>query len=156
MKIDHVSAAYLLGLPSLPGICPEETDLIRDFVARCGHAYSSFSVNVPVGPGDTSTPSLGAAIDRMWEAITRPRIDLIVHGFRSTFIVEAKEHARFRAVTQVRKYVERYNATVHRDRHATPVVLCRSHERGLIELMLLHQGLLVVEPCPFERAVAAR
>jgi len=145
MRVERVSRAYLLGLPSLPGISPDETELILDFVEHAGRLYHDFSINVPVGPGDTSTPSLGAAIDRMWEAITRPRIDLVMRSYGATYIVEAKRHARFSAVTQVCKYVERFRREHQPTGRVYPIVLCRSHVRGLGDALISHNGALVVQ-----------
>lgn len=155
MRLERVSATYLLGLPALPGICPGETTLIVDFVRRCGRDYRAFSVDVPVGPGDTSAPSLGAAIDRMWAAITRPRIDLVVHGWGATYILEAKVHARMTAATQVLRYVDRYRSAAGDGPPVYPIVLCRSHASGLPAVLRAYGGVVVVEPAAAAAVQAA-
>lgn len=156
MRLGHVSAPYLLGLPSWPGIDPHEHALLRDFLRDCQEARCTYSVNVPVGPGDTTTRSLGAAIDRMWTAITRPRMDLVIEGPRVTTIVEAKVHARFRAVTQVLRYVELYRREYPRLGVVRPMIVCRSHAPGVDRLLEAKGGvLLVVWPLPSREDVRA-
>jgi len=144
MRLEHVSAAYLLGLPTLPGIDYREAELLHDFLREHAYADVTYSINVPVGPGDTSSPSLGAAVDRMWAAITRRRIDLVVEGAREVVIVEAKVHARMRAATQVLRYAELYARECSRAIRVRPLIVCRSHVPGVEKVLQPYDGGVVV------------
>ena len=144
MRLEHVSAAYLLGLPTLPGIDYREAELLHDFLRAHRDVGVTYSVNVPVGPGDTSSTSIGAAVDRMWTAITRRRIDLVVEGARSAIIVEAKVHARMRAATQVIRYAELYSREHPRQVDIRPLIVCRSHVPGVEKVLQQYGGNLVV------------
>jgi hypothetical protein len=156
MRLAHVSAAYLLGLPSLPGIDYREAPLLQHFVDVTRDVDITYSVNVPVGPGDTESASLGAAVDRMWEAITRPRIDLVVEFPRAAIVVEAKVHARMRATTQVLRYVERYAREHPRLTSVLPMIVCHSYVPGVNKILEQHGGaVIVVPPLPAREGVAS-
>jgi hypothetical protein len=148
MPIDLASRAYLLGLPELPGLSPDESALVLDFVRRHCAPIDHFSVAVPVGPGDTSSASISAAIDRMWANITRRKIDLIIWRWTCTVIVEAKVHARMPAATQVLRYVDLFR----RDRDVlapvVPIVLCRSCVPGLARVLEQYGGDVITMSAP--------
>ncbi|HKW01174.1 MAG TPA: hypothetical protein VJN96_15220 [Vicinamibacterales bacterium] len=156
MRLEHVSAAYLLGLPTLPGIDYREAELLHDFLHGYRDAFATYSVNVPVGPGDVEAASLGAAVDRMWAAITRRRIDLVIEGTRTAVIVEAKVHARMRAATQVLRYADLYAREHPSLALVRPLIVCRSHVPGIDRVLEPYLGgVVVVPPLPAREDVAS-
>ncbi len=148
MPIEYASRAYLLGLPSLPGLSPDESDLTLDYVRQHCTPLDHFSVSLPIGQGDTSSPSISAAIDRMWAKITRRKIDLVIWRWSTVVVVEAKVRARMPAATQVLRYADllrRENGSSH---VVVPIVLCRSCVPGLARVLEPHGGDVVTMPAP--------
>jgi hypothetical protein len=146
MRVELASRAYVLGLPALPGLSPDESDLALQWIATRSLRFDLFSVNVPIGQGDTSAPSISAAVDRMWATITRRKIDVVVWRTRLVLVVEAKVHARMKAATQVFRYVDDFHAE-HPDVAAVfPVIVCRSAVPGLRERLFERGGSLFELP----------
>lgn len=153
MRLEQVSRSYLEGLPALPGICPDEEMLIRAWLERSpalGQSYS-VDVSVPLPPrGPIGSPS---NLERMWFAVTRPRIDLLVWHPHSVLVVEVKWFARMSAVTQVLKYAKLVEQQLAPDRLVVPVVLCNDCVTGL-ELRLFNaQGVAIRLPLLREAAL---
>lgn len=146
MPIHRVSRTYLLGLPWLPGLSPDEGQLVLEFVRFSWPHEDRFSVNLPVGAGDDAAPSLGAAIDRMWSRITRRKIDLVIWRHQYAFVLEAKVHARMSAATQVLRYARLLRDDYHHLHTVAPVILARSCELGLHRVLEPHGGEVLVLP----------
>lgn len=146
MKLERVSRAYLLGLPSLPGICPDEELLIRDWLRSRGATYDSFSVNVRAPLPPRGQVGSLTNIDRMWLGVTRPRIDLVAWLKFGAFVIEAKWFARFTAVTQVLRYTEAFRLAFPNRFPVRPVILCRAAALGVAGRMIDAGGDCWLEP----------
>lgn len=146
MKLHRLSAAALLAQPSFGRISPDEEFLLRDFLRLVGDDYDEFSIDVPIGGGSGDVPLLESAIDRMWAAITRRRIDLVAVGGHTVHIVEAKIYARMPTVTQVLRYCAEYRASHPEAWFVDPVIVCRSAAPGVAQLLRQQRGVLVEMP----------
>lgn len=121
----------LLEMQPYPGISDDESAVVRDWLRIHGHTWTHFEFQARVGRGDCSGPSLGDAVDRMWAAITRRRLDVVAYAPSWTWIVEAKVHAKFPAVTQLLRYARAW-AAEHADQPLPmPLLIARSAERGV-------------------------
>lgn len=125
------SLTTLLALPVYPGVSIDESDVVRDWLRRYGDSCLRFEFGVRVGVSDVAHEMAGEAIDRMWATITRPRPDLVAYQPAAALVIEAKVHARMKAVTQVVRYARLF----HRDHPHVPrplaVLVCRSHDLGV-------------------------
>lgn len=125
------SLTTLLALPIYPGVSFDESQVVRDWLRRYGDTCVRFEFGVRVGLSDVAYEMAGEAVDRMWATITRPRPDLVAYQPAAALVVEAKVHARMKAVTQVVRYARLF----HRDHPRAPrplaVLICRSHDLGV-------------------------
>lgn len=132
----------LLAMPVYPGVSIEESAVLTDWLRRYGRPRDLCDFNIRVGMVDVASETNGQAIDRMWALITRPRPDLVVYRERETIVVEAKVHARMRAVTQVRRYVRLLRRDRPDLRDVRPEIACRSCDPGVARAIDLAGGAL--------------
>lgn len=136
----------LLLLPGYPGVDVNESLVVRDWLRQRGRGFDYFEFNRRLGVVDVATEMRGAPIDRMWALITRPRPDLLAYTATSCVVIEAKVHARMRAVTQVRRYVRLLRADCPELTHVVPELICRSADPGVAYAMQQAGGALRVFP----------
>lgn len=146
MRLHRLSARALLAAPAFPRISPDEEFLIRDWLPLVADCYDEFSIDVPLGGGSVDSSSIASAVDRMWAAITRRRVDLVAISGYAVHIIEAKLHARMPTVTQVVRYCREYEASHPEAGFVMPVVLCRSATPGVAQLLTQHRGALIELP----------
>lgn len=145
-RLHRLSAGELLAAPTFPRISPDEEFLLRDWLVGVGNLYDEFSIDVPLGGGSVDGSPLESAVDRMWAAITRRRVDLVAVVGHEVHIVEAKLHARMSTVTQTLRYCDEYRASHPEAWSVTPVVLCRSASPGVASRLVNCSGALVELP----------
>lgn len=145
-KLHRLSVPALLAAPSFGRISPDEEFLLRDWLRTVADAYDEFSVDVPVIGSRGDGSALVSAVDRMWAAITRRRIDLVAVVGSTVDVVEAKLHARMSTVTQVVRYCQAYRVDHPEAFSVLPIVVCRSATPGVEQLLETYNGELVVVP----------
>lgn len=138
----------LLLLPGYPGVDFDESEIVRDWLRHYGGGFDRFEFNRRLGVMDVATEMSGAAVDRMWALITRPRPDLLAYTSTSCLVIEAKVHARMRAVTQVQRYVRLLRRDCPGLTHVMPELICRSCDLGVERAMQQAGGALWLFPRP--------
>lgn len=131
-----------------PGISIDESQVVRDWLRAHGRGFSHFAFNHRVGDGDRTGPSLGARVDRMWALITRRRLDVVAYSEHGVVIVEAKEHARMPAVTQVTRYAREFHEAQPLGPRPIPVLIARSADLGVARAIQDQGGMLQLFPLP--------
>jgi hypothetical protein len=116
---------------------------VRDWLKAYGAQYDRVEFNVRVSDGTPSARSGDEKTDRMWDHISKYRLDVVATRGVDVDIVEAKVQARFDAVTQVRNYVEHYKREYLTFGQVRPVIIARRVDDG-VETVMGHAGGLVV------------
>jgi hypothetical protein len=111
---------HLLTMPVYPGMIPDETRPLREFLRRHHLPFREIQFNARLGAGDAVPVNTDAALRKAWENLTKLRIDAIAmtHGDEAT-LIEVKVLVANAAVWQLLAYRDAYAA----DNPATPIRL---------------------------------
>lgn len=102
----------LLGMAVYPGMVPEESRVLRQYIRRHGDGVAEWRFNVRIGEGVQLPADADDALRKSWEALTKARTDVV--AFRppnAATIVEAKDHWTNEAVWQLLGYRDLYKDT---------------------------------------------
>jgi hypothetical protein len=102
----------LLRMPTYPGMVPEESRVLRQFIAHRYREYDEWRFNVRLGQGVILQDRDDPALVRSWEHLTKARLDCVAfkHPDHAT-IIEAKEHIAHDAIWQTLAYGDLYRDT---------------------------------------------
>ncbi|MGB2711413.1 MAG: hypothetical protein WBC33_07835 [Conexibacter sp.] len=99
----------LLETVNYPGMIPEESRVLRSWMAKHGAAYDELRFNERVGPGVMLGDHVPEKDRRDWESRTKARPDVIaIRHPLDALVVEAKWQATNETIWQVLSYVELY------------------------------------------------
>lgn len=99
----------LLETVNYPGMIPEESRVLRSWIAKHGASFDELRFNERLGPGVQLGDHVPEKDRKDWERRTKARPDMIaVRHPLDAVIVEAKWQATLEAIWQVESYVELY------------------------------------------------
>ena len=103
----------LASMTNYPGVTPEESRVLRQYIRRHGAEYDEFRFMVRVGEGVTLGEDFSPEVRRSWEAITKARPDTVAFKApdRHT-LIEAKVSWTNEAVWQLLAYRDLYSRDV--------------------------------------------
>lgn len=99
-------------MPVYPGMIPEESRPLREFIRRYHSRFNQLRFDVRLGAGDTVPEALDPAVKKAWEYITRMRVDAV--GWRAAneaTLIEVKQALGNEGVWQLLAYRDEYVRT---------------------------------------------
>ena len=99
----------LAGMAVYPGVTPEESRVLRQFIKRHGAEYDEFRFMVRIGDGVVLGEEYSPEVRRSWEAITKARPDTVAFKAPDLHtLIEAKVTWTNEAVWQLLAYRDLY------------------------------------------------
>lgn len=99
----------LAGMAVYPGVSPEESRVLRQYIKRHGAEYDEFRFGVRVGDGVVLGEEFSPEVRKSWEAITKARPDTVAFKAPNRHtLIEAKVAWSNEAVWQLLAYRDLY------------------------------------------------
>lgn len=131
--------AELLDTRNYPGMIPDESRILRAFLAKHGAEYDEIRFNERLGQG-VILQNPASEKDRVdWERRTKARPDAIAwHAPNEATIIEAKQQATLETIWQVLSYLELY-AGAFQSHKVHAIVVCEGATPNAITLAKARQ-----------------